>query len=238
MSRHVVLNAEDHRDLRISTVRDIDRGDAAMSCVVVPEEFRRVQNEYPILFRLNLERDRFTALALFGFETGENLFLDDGRWAATYRPLAMEMQPFLIGRDQAGGTKQVHLDLDSPRIAHDGEGIRVFDEIGRPTPFLERIAEHLGEIDEGLGRVDDFFAALKRYELIEPLTLEITLDDGATHRLVGFHAIDEDRLRALDAGALGDLHAEGHLLPIFMALASLSNVADLITRKNRRMTHG
>ncbi|MBM3928969.1 MAG: SapC family protein, partial [Sphingomonadales bacterium] len=69
--------------------------------------------------------------------------------------------------------------------------------------------------------------------LLEPFTIDITLDDGASHRLVGFHIIAEDRLRTLDATALGALHADGHLLPIFMAVASLAQLPALIARKNR-----
>lgn len=238
MSNHAVLTPEAHRDLRIRTDRGAELGDALMCCITVPDEFRRVQDEYPILFRQNLERDGFTALAMFGFEDGENLFLQDGRWDARYRPLAIDIQPFLIGQSAPDApTKQVHVDLDSPRIAA-GEGTRVFDEDGRPTPYLETIAENLGALDEGYERTGDFFVALNRYQLLEPLTLEITLDDGSTNRLIGFHVIDEDRLRALEPNALGDLHAAGHLMPIFMALASLGKLNALIARKNRRVMHG
>ena len=238
MSEHQILTAEAHRDLRIRTDRSADLGDAVMSCVTVPTEFRQVQNEYPILFKLNPERDSFTALAIFGFEAGENLFLEDGRWHARYRPLAIDIQPFLIGRQaDDGGEKQVHIDLGSARIAKD-EGVRVFDEHGRPTPFLETIAEQLGELDEGYQSSADFFAALRRYDLLEPMSLEVTLDNGSTNRLVGFHVVDEGRLLALDADALGELHASGHLMPIFMAIASLGNLTDLIARKNRRVGNG
>lgn len=241
MSDHVILTAEAHGDLRIRTDRSAELGDAVMCCMTVPAEFRQVQNEYPILFRLNAERDSFTALAMFGFETGENLFLSDSGWDARYRPLAMEIQPFLIGTpaDEAGD-KQVHLDMASPRVGgSDGdEGVRLFDEHGRPTPFLETIAENLGALDAGYQETAPFFAALARHRLLEPMSLEITLEDGSSNRLIGFHVIDEDRLRALDADALGELHADGHLMPIFMALASLSNITALIARKNRRVRHG
>ena len=234
MTDHAILTPEAHAELRIRTERGADLGDAVMSAITVPSEFRQVQNEYPILFRLNVERDNFTALAIFGFETGENLFLDGGRWDARYRPLAMEIQPFLIGQQaDSQGEKQVHVDLGSSRIGQ-GEGIRVFDEHGRPTPFLEDIAERLGELDEGYQSSAAFFDALRRHDLLEPMTLEVTLDDGSTNRLVGFHVIDEERLRSLDEAALGDLHADGHLMPIFMAVASLSNLSALIARKNRR----
>lgn len=233
MTDHVVLTPEDHRDLRVLTERGREFGDGLMSCLVVPTEFRQVQSEYPILFRLNETRDGFTALALFGFENGENLFLSDGRWDARYRPLAIEIQPFLIGRMSPDcEDKQVHLDRSSPRIGG-GEGIRVFDEDGRPTPYLELVVERLGTLDLGYQASAAFFDALRRYELLEPFTLEVTLDDGSINRLVGFHIIDEERLQALDPAALGDLHAEGYLMPIFMALASLGKLAALVDRKNR-----
>ncbi|MBN8808867.1 MAG: SapC family protein [Sphingomonas sp.] len=239
MANHAILSTDDHRDLRITPAHGAAQGDAVMSCIVVPSEFRRVQNDYPILFRLTPERDRFQPLALFGFEAGENLFLDGDRWDARYRPLAMQIQPFLVGHPaREGGDKQVHLDLDSPRIATGGEGIRVFDELGRPSPYLEAITGQLGELDAGWQELDDFFATLTRHDLLEPLTLEITLADRSTNRLVGYHAIDEDRLQRLDAAALGELHEAGYLLPVFMALASLSNIPELIARKNARVGHG
>ena len=238
MSRHALLNADDHRELRVRTAHGAELGDSVMSCIAVPSEFRRVQADYPILFRRNIERDEFTALAMFGFESGENLFLEDGRWRAEYRPLAMAIQPFLIGNPSPDSDqKQVHVDLASPRIG-DGDGVRLFDDTGRPTPFLEDMAEKLGALDQGYQASGDFFAALRRYELLEPLTLEITLEDGSTNRLVGFHVIDEDRLRGLDAASLDELHQAGHLIPVFMALASLGQLNALIARKNRRLTRG
>ncbi len=236
MSDHVILTADDHRDLRIRTERTPELGDAVMTCITVPSEFRRVQTHYPILFQLDQTRDSFTALAMFGFEPGENLFLTDAGWDARYRPLAIDSQPFLVGRG-AGDVRQVHLDMASPRIGA-REGTRVFDDTGRPTPYLERIADQLRALDTDYVASADFLAALRRYELLEPLTMDVTLDDGSKNRLVGYHVIDEDRLVALDDAAVADLHAAGYLMPIFMALASLGNIGDLIARKNRRMTRG
>lgn len=237
MTDHAILTPEAHAELRIRTERGADLGDAVMYAITVPSEFRQVQNDYPILFRMNPERDGFTALAIFGFEAGENLYLDGGRWDAQGRPLSIEIQPFLIGGGpDDDAPKQVHIDMASPRIGA-GEGVRVFDETGRPTPYLETIIDKLGALDAGYRESHDFFEALRRYELLEPLILEVTLDDGSTNRLVGFHVIDEEKLRSLDAAALGDLHEAGHLMPIFMALASLANLSALIARKNRR-AHG
>ena len=150
MSNHQVLNNADHKDLRVRLEPSAEAGDAVMGTLITPAEFRRVQAEFPIVFRKNPENDSVTALALFGFENGENLFLEDGKWDARYRPLSLAIQPFLVGRPANGeGQGQVHIDMDHPRIATDGEGTRVFDEDGGTTPFLEEIAEKLGELDQG-----------------------------------------------------------------------------------------
>lgn len=239
MTNHQILNSEDHRDLRILTHASAELGDAVMGCLTVPHEFRRVQACFPIVFRRDLESDQFSAMALFGFTNGENLFLAEGRWDAPYKPLAQAIQPFLVGRPADGeGQGQVHIDMDHPRISHSGEGVRVFDEDGTPTPYLDDIAEKLGALDAGYRASADFFAALRRHRLLEPFTLEVPLADGSKNSLVGFHIIDEDRLRALDAAALGELHEAGHLMPIFMALASLSHFSELIRRTNERLALG
>jgi hypothetical protein len=65
--------------------------------------------------------------------------------------------------------------------------------------------------------------------------MDVTLDSGASHRLVGYHLVNEEKLRTLDAAALGELHGAGHLEPIYMALASLGNLGKLVRRKNRRV---
>ena len=67
---------------------------------------------------------------------------------------------------------------------------------------------------------------------------DIRLDDGSDNRLAGFHTIDERRLQALDGSALEQLSRDGHLLPAYMVLASLSRFRDLIERMNRRRAAG
>ena len=54
---HSILTPEAHRDLRVRIDRDVALGDGVMTSVVMPAEFRDAQQHYPILFRLNAERD-------------------------------------------------------------------------------------------------------------------------------------------------------------------------------------
>lgn len=236
MSNHQILNPADHGNLRVRADAAPELGDGVMSCLVVPSEFRRLACEYPIFFRFDGESRSFSAVALFGFEGGENLFLEGGQWDAASRPFAMAVQPFLVGRPQGGqGAGQVHIDMGHPRVTMaGGEGVRVFDDAGQPSPWLEEVAGMLGALDEGYRASGEFYAALDRHDLLEPFSMDVTLDNGASHRLVGYHLINEEKLRALDAAALAELHGAGQLEPLYMALASLGNLGKLVRRKNRR----
>jgi hypothetical protein len=239
LSRHAILTPDEHSELRVRTEPSAELGDAVMASFTVPLEFRRVQHDFPILFRRDPASARFSALALLGFEAGENLFLDGGHWTADYKPMAMAVQPFLVGRSADGDTPiQMHIDLDHPRISNGGEGVLLFDSAGHPTPFVEAIGEMLAELDAGHRASESFFAALARYDLLEPFSLDVELRDGTQHRMVGYHLINEEALRELDSEAVAELHSEGHLMPIFMALASLSNLPKLLARKTQRDSDG
>jgi hypothetical protein len=235
MSNHQILDLADHADLRIHVGPGEAFGDRVMACLAVPNEFRRLANDYPILFRFDPEQRNFSALALMGFEQNENLFLDGNSWHAAVKPLALAIQPFLVGRSRdPDAPAQVHIDLGHSRIAQNGEGVRLFDDVGQPTPYLEQAVAMLRELDEGHRASASFFAALDRYDLLEPFSLDVAGADGGEHRLVGYHLIDEEKLRALDPAALAELHTAGHLMPLFMALASLGNLAKLARRRAAR----
>lgn len=234
MSRHAALNNLEHRDLRIDTRRGAALGDDLMFAPTFPAEFRNVQAHYPIVFHKNAQ-GAFQPVALFGFRREENLFLDGERWDATYLPLAIERAPFLIG---ASGTDLgVHIDLDHPRVRRDA-GEALFREHGGTTPYLDRMNSVLRTLHDGLQTVPDFVAALLQHGLLESFVLDVELGGGEQHRMAGFYAIHEEKLRGLDGGAIAGLHRAGLLEAIFMALASLAHLRDLIERMNRRVARG
>jgi hypothetical protein len=238
MARHAPLNNVEHKALRIITTRSAAHGDNQMYALVVPAEFRNVQACYPIVFQKRADTGQFQPLALFGFEAGENLFLAETGWDATYIPLSVERLPFLVGgagAAQAGQLAQptIHIDLDSPRISAT-EGEPVFLEHGGSTPFLERISAMLGTLHEGIAATAAFVDAMQGLELLESFVLDVELRDGSSSRLAGFYTVNEERVRALDAAAVGQLHAQGFLEPMYMVLASTVHFRDLIERRNRR----
>ncbi|MCS0580114.1 SapC family protein [Massilia pinisoli] len=230
MANHAPLNNVDHKNLRVVTTRGAAYGDAVMSALTFPAEFRDLQACYPIVFAQD-GNGSYDALALLGFEQGENLFLGPNGWDAPAIPLTVERQPFMIGR---GDELSVHIDLDSPRVRDGGiEGEALFLTYGGTSEYLERISSVLRTIHDGLAASRAFVAALVELELIESFVLDVELDDGSQNRLAGFYTINEDRLAQLSADQLASLHAKGYLQAIYMAVASLAQFRALIQRKNR-----
>jgi SapC len=242
LANFALLNNADHLDLRIITERSAKYGDSVMYAITFPFEFRNIQATYPILFHRDAAGDLFP-VALFGFQQGENLFLDQRGWHAHYVPAMIRRQPFLIGyqapKDYHGSEpgRILSLDMDHPRVSREA-GERLFQPLGGRTPFLEDTAVLLESLYEGFVHNKAFMAALQGHGLIESVTFDIVLDDGSKNQLVGFYAIDEDKVRELPSDTLGELNQQGFLMPLFMALASLSNVRTLVELKNERSRAG
>src|SRR5882724_826048 len=183
MARHVLLNNVEHKAMRVITTRSAALGDNVMSAIVVPAEFRSVQACYPIVFQKRSDTGQFQPLALFGFEERENLFLTESGWDASYIPLSVERQPFLIGgRGSAQQTAPpqlvVHVDLDSPRISST-QGEPVFLEYGGTTAFLNRTSALLYQLHAGLESTPAFVDALLNLDLLESFVIDIELKDGS-----------------------------------------------------------
>lgn len=234
MSRYEVLNSEKHRPVRVKTGYGAALGDAAMYTMTYPLEFRDIQSGYPILFTKDPNTGGFLAVALLGFEAGQNLFLRDDRWDAAYVPALVQRQPFLIAKSGDGDTRPpvVSLDLDHPRVGDD-EGEALFDSRGEPSEFLKQKIALLDKLHRGLQHSRGFIDTLLQHELLEQIALDIAFNDGSKKSLQGFYSIAEDRLYQLKGDVLESLNQAGYLQPVFMAVASLSRVRDLIERRNR-----
>jgi hypothetical protein len=237
MNQYEVLNKDKHRQLRVKTGYGAALGDAVMHVMTYPMEFRDIQSCYPILFTKDSNTGGFYAAAVLGFEADQNLFLQDNSWDASYIPALVQRQPFLIatGGEDDNADPKVSLDLDHPRVSQD-EGEALFDTEGNATEFLDQKIALLDKLHRGLQHGRGFIDTLLRHELLEQITLDIAFNDGSKQSLQGFYCIAEERLYQLQGDVLESLNQAGYLQPVFMAVASLSRMRDIIERRNRLRT--
>jgi len=238
MTRHAMLNNVEHKDLRVETRRGAEYGDNIMYALTVPSEFRKVVADYPIFFYLDAETDKYSPVVMFGFQRGENLYLDGQKWQATYIPLMVQRGPFSIGlqsmTEGADATSKmvISVDMEHPRVGVD-EGEPMFQPFGDNSEYTDKIVQVLHELEHGQAMVEEFTTTLLQHDLIEPFTLGVELNNGAKHSLEGFHTIHEEKLAALDGKVLEDLSRRGILQACYLVVASMANIPRLIEFKNR-----
>jgi len=240
MANFQLLNNVDHQDLKVIIDRSAEFGDNVWYAVTFPAEFRNLQRHYPIFFVKHPDSGEFQAVAMFGVVEGENLFLDDNGWSASYIPLNIMRQPFLIGfqeREQHGGVQRepvITVDMDHPRVNTE-HGEPVFLEHGGNSEYLERVNSILHAVLEGMRHSKPFLDTLDELNLIESFVLDVQLDDGSEHRLAGFYTINEDVLKELDGEQLQRLNQKGYLEAIYMVIASMTNLPALLEKKNQQI---
>ena len=229
MSNIVVLDPAKHRDLRVRATPSAAYGDAQKFVQVVIREFPMLAVHYPILFSKDSETGAFFCGAMMGFEEGENLFLGAGGIGQdSYRPLNLQRGPFFVAGDGLA------IDLDSPRIAQfDGEAL--FDEAGEATPYLESVAAVFRELRPGIEMTRMFIARLLELQLIEPIEIDLSFDDGERRSLEGLYTINPDAVRELEDETVLDLFKRGYLQLIYLVIASLKQVPVLAREKNSRL---
>ncbi len=247
MSHNELLNNISHQALSVYSGYSAELGDSIASTVTFLTEFSEVQKEYPILFRKVPEKDTFQAVALFGIQKDENLFLKEtgfsafaSGWAANYIPAAVARGPFSIAyqtrMENGKETREplINVDMDHPKIDHP-EGLRVFKEQGGNSEYLEKVSSILNLIRDGMALNDSMFDAYQKYELIENVTIDIDLVNQDKHQISGFYTIDTGKLAELSGKALEELNKAGFLQAAYFVIASLANIKKLIDLKNTQL---
>ena len=121
--------------------------------------------------------------------------------------------------------------MNHPRVS-ESEGEALFLPQGGNSPFLETMADMLEAIHSGNEDNKAFMALLVKLDLVESITLDITLNDQSKNQLQGFYTLDDEKLQTLSSDALEELKNSGFLLPAFMMAASQSQLGKLIRLRN------
>lgn len=231
------LNVEHHKNLGYVEKYGAEHGHQVGAVMVMPNEFAKVQREYPILFRKDPKDGRFFPVALLGLEEHENLFLDENStWRTHYIPLAMKQGPFLIGLQQQETEQRliVYVDLNDARIQQNAAPA-LFNADGTSSATLNDIRDILLARHEGSVRLEPMVEAFLKYDLLEPVRLEIELANGARINFDAGYTVHVETLMALDSEAVVELHRSGFLSLAYNVADSVGNLQALIDFKNANM---
>ncbi|WP_049722146.1 SapC family protein [Gilvimarinus polysaccharolyticus] len=249
MQKIELLNNITHECLKVDAKFSAELGDNVSNTVTFMTELSEVQKEYPILCRKDSETGEYQAVVFFGLQKDENLFLigHDSTsqkhlgWRAEYVPAAMARGPFSIGAQRDAGVEKqnpvVHIDMEHPKVNCDN-GQELFLQNGGQSPYLDYITSALNTINDGVHLTKLMFEAFNKYDLLEPVTLDIEFLDRSKLKISRFETINAEKLSRLSAEALAELNKLGFLQAAYFILTSMSNVGKLIDWKNRKLVAG
>lgn len=233
MTQVTAVHKTQHKDVKIRTDL-VEAQSAALRMVpLIAQEFSKAATEYPVVLVKDPETGVFGAIALLGFDEGENLFWKADCWDAIYVPLTVRRHPFFLGRDQNNGEDSYSLciDVKSPCLS-DTEGEALFLEDGSPSPYLDNIQSMMSSILDGEDVTRTFIGYVADLGLLTEVALDITFNNGEKQRVNGLYSIDEEKLSTLDDAAFLDLRRAGYLPLIYAMIVSLGQIYALIEKKN------
>ncbi|HOY22356.1 MAG TPA: SapC family protein [Cellvibrio sp.] len=231
------LNVEQHKTLGYKEKYGSEYGHQVGAVMILPNEFAKVQREYPILFRKDSETGRFFPVALLGFEENENLFLDESStWSTRYIPHAMKQGPFMIGLQQQETEQRlvVYVDVNDSRIQQNTVPA-LFNADGTSSTTLNEMRDVLLARHKGSELLDPMIEAFLKHDLLERVIIEIDLANGTTIKFDAGYTVHIEKLMALANDAVVELHKSGFLSLAYNVADSVNNIQTLIDIKNAKM---
>jgi len=116
----------------------------------------------------------------------------------------------------------------------DNAGELMFDAKGQPSAKWTDMEKLLSEYEADLERGREMSSILGDYGLLEPFTMQATLNKGGAMHLTGMHRVAEKNLENLNAAQVKNLMRKGYMARIYMHLLSLENFSRLLERRSRR----
>ena len=205
------------------------------SVPLLTAEFGHAASEYPIVFAGRAES--LVPTAILGMRDNTNLFLTEkSGWTAKYIPAFVRRYPFVFATSDDGKTLTLCIDETFAGCNQEGRGERLFDEKGKPTPYVQNILRFLQGYQAESQRTMAFCRKLQDLNLLESMQAQVKLESGQNVSLSGFMGVNRDKLKALSGEALADLAKANELEWVFLHLYSLRNFEGMRERLSASST--
>jgi hypothetical protein len=192
-------------------------------------EFALAAGEYAIVFAGN--DDAVMPSVILGMRGKENAYLDlDGSWNAKYIPAFIRRYPFVFSSSADGQTFTLCLDEAFAGFNREGRGQAMFNDEGKPTPYVENVLKFLQEYQVQFQRTRIFCQKLRELDLFEPMQASVSLETGERLSLTGFMAVNRDKLKALPGEKLAELAKTDELELLYLHLQSMRNFTGMKDR--------
>ncbi|MFT4870787.1 MAG: hypothetical protein ACI9F1_001544 [Colwellia sp.] len=240
MAQLVAIDNKNHLNLKVDAAKAELHGAGLHLVPAVMSEFTNMAVQYPLVVTKNADTGQFVVAAMLGFESGENLFWQAGKWQGLYLPLQIRRQPFFVANPEHNKTQAesgdyvVYFDSESPAVTSI-EGQALFSEDGVDTEYFQQAKYCLAQLLAGELANKQLLEQLEKFELLQVMQMEVTFANQQSITLNGLYTIDTEKLAALSAEKIASLHKAGLLQAIYTLITSLGQIHHLINLKNKQL---
>jgi len=220
----VVLDKEQHKDLRLNPMKDLAFAKGAAFIPVLASEVEQVAKAFPVVFTAD-ENPSLVALVSLG---GDSLAInEEGKWITNYVPLFLRRYPFsLAAAKENSDQKIVLIDEDSELFSKE-EGSALFDENGEQTETLNHAIDFLNNFESQAVITKNVAKLISDSGILEDR--EITVGEGEESKTLvdGFKVVNREKLNELSDDVLADWVRKGIINMIEAHLKSLAHIETL-----------
>lgn len=211
----------------------------AASAVVIPlmaAEMPAAMRSYPIVF----SGPDFMPMMVTGVRDGENLFIDDkGNWAEPhYVPAYVRRYPFILAGGETDERLALCVENDPARLVDINTKTK---KTAKPLFDKEEQGEVIKNALSFCEQYQGMFVKTRQIMkviadsgLLAERTSKITLADGQSFNLTGFHLVDEAKLLAMSDEDFIKLRKADALALIYCHLASMNSWNSLLHQAKLR----
>jgi len=222
----VAISKELHSNKKVKELASFDFASKLNVASIMVHEFSKAASIYPIVFIEDKENDKFRAVVLLGLEEGENLFVQDGKWMASYVPSIIRRYPFVLAQTEDEDKFTICIDEESGLIS-DTEGQLILDENGEPQELIEKVKKYLSELQQMEKFTDSFCSYLKENNMFTPLNMKVKFKNEIKN-INGAYVVNEDRLNAISDEKYLEFKNKQYIPAIYAHLGSLSQIERLL----------
>lgn len=228
----VPITHDQHKNKKIKPIANFDFARQFNIASIMVHEFSRAASTYPIVFLEDKDRDEFRPVVLMGLETGENLFIRDGKWDASYIPAIIRRYPFALAKTpEEDDNYTVCLD-NSSELVNEEEGESLFDNAGKPSEMMERVKRYLAELQQMEKFTQDFCHFLAEHNMFTPLNMKVRQQDEIKN-ITGCYVVNEERLSNMSDEGFLTFRNKQFLPAMYAHLISLAQIERLLKFKEQ-----
>ena len=227
----VVLDKEQHKDLKLSPLKDLKFAKDVAFVPVTANEVALVGAAFPVVFTAD-ETPSLVALVSLG---GDNLAIDkEGKWITSYVPSYLRKYPFSLAGTKENPDQKVILIDEGSELFSKTKGKQLFKKDGSQSETLSNAIKFLTAQENDAIITSNVAKAIAQSGILEER--EISVGDGEEKKVLvnGFKVVNREKLNALSDDILADWVRKGIITLIDAHLKSLDNIQTLFNIAHQR----